>query len=764
MGRLSKIALFLLLISSLFSLFIFKNKQIAQAASPGDVVINEIMYNPNTGNQDDEFLELYNTTNDPIDIGYWQFTAGLNVTFTAGTIIPAHGYIVISPNMAQTMTTYGVTAILQYAPSNLSNGGETLTLVDGSLNQIDTVTYDDVVPWALSPDGTGPSLELKGPLLDNSVATNWGGSLHNGGTPGVENELVGVNLATISNVTDPNDVQSVDTVTITADVSGVGISSVNLLYKLNFGIEQSVAMYDDGTHGDVTGLDGQYTGQVPSQNEKTLVRFRVAAINDSGTQYNPSNNDSIDYYGYYVRPLVNTNAAVVDWFIDDADYTDMIDNHAFDDHYIPCVIVYGNEVYDNSLVRIKGDISRGDPKKNYKFKLPAGYKIHVDGTARAIGEFHMDAEANSSTMAEMPLAWWIVEQVGLPVPELRVARVQRNGEFYGMYTFIEKYEKEWRQAFSYNDGDLFENYDQPVDGPNDTAQRNAWRASLEVDRKDPALHGTILDTLDLPNIFNYQSSIALLSCWDHFSTWNSYLYRDAADTNRWSMLHWDLDSCFTMGGVQHQASPFDYYDMELQNVRFTTTVPYTDPVIRKLYFRRLKTLVDKLYNDDTILDKYQEFIDPYVADMELELEAWPVGRTSKETIQNGIRNHRNVLQKYLRTNWALPPTQTNTDRQSVTIDQINPSGTNANEYIRLRNAASTPVDLSGWEIEGINYTLPQGTVIPANDVIYVLRDDAGYRAGHDPVLVAGQYTTDLGSSGTLVLKTDTGSTIDTENY
>lgn len=40
----------------------------AYAAAPGDVIINELMYNPNTGNQLDEFLELYNTTGSSIDL------------------------------------------------------------------------------------------------------------------------------------------------------------------------------------------------------------------------------------------------------------------------------------------------------------------------------------------------------------------------------------------------------------------------------------------------------------------------------------------------------------------------------------------------------------------------------------------------------------------------------------------------------------------------------------------------------------------------
>ena len=47
-----------------------------------------------------------------------------------------------------------------YAPSNLSNGGESITLKNSSLVTIDSVTYDDDWPWYSEADGGGPSLEL----------------------------------------------------------------------------------------------------------------------------------------------------------------------------------------------------------------------------------------------------------------------------------------------------------------------------------------------------------------------------------------------------------------------------------------------------------------------------------------------------------------------------------------------------------------------------------------------------------------------------
>ena len=49
---------------------------------------------------------------------------------------------------------------------------------------------DDITPWPIEPDGTGPTLELKNLSLDNSSGENWSASLEVGGTPGAINSTI----------------------------------------------------------------------------------------------------------------------------------------------------------------------------------------------------------------------------------------------------------------------------------------------------------------------------------------------------------------------------------------------------------------------------------------------------------------------------------------------------------------------------------------------------------------------------------------------
>jgi len=55
------------------------------------------------------------------------------------------------------MNTFGVDA-MQWTGGGLSNSGEDIELRDSFDNVVDSLTYDDVLPWDPLADGNGPSL------------------------------------------------------------------------------------------------------------------------------------------------------------------------------------------------------------------------------------------------------------------------------------------------------------------------------------------------------------------------------------------------------------------------------------------------------------------------------------------------------------------------------------------------------------------------------------------------------------------------------
>jgi len=100
-----KITIFFLSVFVLTGIGIFLLSSEAEAASAGDVVINEIMWMGSSASTTDEWIELKNTTASPVDVDNWMIengTYGATTTLTilaadcSTTTIAANGYFLIS--------------------------------------------------------------------------------------------------------------------------------------------------------------------------------------------------------------------------------------------------------------------------------------------------------------------------------------------------------------------------------------------------------------------------------------------------------------------------------------------------------------------------------------------------------------------------------------------------------------------------------------------------------------------------------------------
>src|SRR5437588_12611065 len=77
----------------------------AQIAN-GGVLINEIMYNPGSGNLLESYVELLNTDTNSIDLSGWRFTKGISYTFSANTILASGAYLVVAADSAAFTSKY----------------------------------------------------------------------------------------------------------------------------------------------------------------------------------------------------------------------------------------------------------------------------------------------------------------------------------------------------------------------------------------------------------------------------------------------------------------------------------------------------------------------------------------------------------------------------------------------------------------------------------------------------------------------------------
>src|SRR5439155_7733576 len=91
------------------------------------VVINEIHYNPDVKTEPAEFVELYNTASNAVDLSGWYFSSAIVFRFPAGTTIAPDGYVVVAQNPAFLFSKFGATALGPYTNA-LSKYGEKIVL------------------------------------------------------------------------------------------------------------------------------------------------------------------------------------------------------------------------------------------------------------------------------------------------------------------------------------------------------------------------------------------------------------------------------------------------------------------------------------------------------------------------------------------------------------------------------------------------------------------------------------------------------------
>ncbi|UCE99680.1 MAG: lamin tail domain-containing protein, partial [Planctomycetota bacterium] len=312
------------------------------------IVINELHTDPDVKTEQVEFVELHNISSESIDLSGWYFSRGFDYTFPPGSSVAGDGYVVICENSnpfdPNTLSDADFVAKFGFSPDGifvgkLDNDGENVELRNAQGDEVDQVDYQlgfpwptvgDPVPFAYEPDGSGHSMQLVYPGLDNDLGGSWRSAYP---TPGAKNTAVfSKNIPPhIRQVAhSPEQPTSSDTVTITCKVTDPdGVASVTLKYQLvnpgsyipitlpNYSVvnspltnpayenpanwSSSVTMYDDGTNGDEVAYNNIYTAQLSAVAHRSLVRYRITVEdNDAYSVTVPYTDDPVPNFAYFV--------------------------------------------------------------------------------------------------------------------------------------------------------------------------------------------------------------------------------------------------------------------------------------------------------------------------------------------------------------------------------------------------------------------------------------------------------------------------------
>ena len=744
-------------------------------ADPGGIVISELNYHAGSDLDTDDFLELTNTSTAAVDMSGWSFTAGITAVFAPGTAIPAGGRFVVAKDAALFQATYGFAPAAVYA-GNLSNGGETVTLVDGALATIDTVTYADLPPWPSTPDGTGPSLELRNLLSDNTVAENWGPSLANGGTPGARNSLDGTGPAPlVLNLTaTPARPTASQPVVVSARLQ-VG-SAATLTYKVMFGSDVTVAFQDNAASPGGAG-DGVYAGTIPGQSAGKLIRYRVDATSGTVTYSAPAKGDSVRYRGVVVlNTAVSSALPIIEWFMADSVYDNILAEHRYDDFQGAAVWAYNGEVIDGALMSVRGNSSRAAAHVNWKVELPKGYEFDLGGKlSYPLDEFAL--QNYSDNFADV--GWATVDTAGARSLNIEPVRSQRNGAFWGLGRIMETMDGRWRTdqgvttwAIYKGEGGGLSRTSSP-----EVLESNGWLN--KKNRKDEdftdvwnltnAIGGSasaaqqawIYQNVNIPELVNYMAINGTIRHADSGSL-NWWVARDTEGTGRWDMWHWDLNWIFTTPTRDGKGV---FLTPDTSN-RFTQAM-LKYPEIRAMYFRRLRTLADQYLTAGKYEAQWDAISLRTTPDWNLNRAKWR-GYTpsdARNAFLAGLADRRAVIANNTGSGKPVPSSQSSTANVVINEIQYRPTGTGG-EFIELANPGTTAVDISGWTIDAVGLTIQAGTVIPAGSRVVFVANDKAFRQAHTGAnrFVGGEFTGALDDAGETVVLKQGARVVDTVTY
>lgn len=156
-------------------------------AEPGQVAINEFMYDPAPAFS--EFIELYNHTDSSFNLQNWSFSDNSGndkIIIYESYVLPSGEYVILAPDSTITQN-FPNAALIDMGTrfSALNNGGDDIIIKNQNGRTIDSLSYQS--SWG----GKELSLERRSIEFSATFQANWGDSpAQNFATPGSSNQIL----------------------------------------------------------------------------------------------------------------------------------------------------------------------------------------------------------------------------------------------------------------------------------------------------------------------------------------------------------------------------------------------------------------------------------------------------------------------------------------------------------------------------------------------------------------------------------------------
>ncbi len=696
------------------------------SAAESGVTINEIHCNPDVETELVEFVELYNRGGEAVDLSGWYFDAGLTFEFPAGTILPAKGYVVITESPDHLRAKWGSgrqgldpASVLGPYEGRLDNEGERIALCNAAGDLIDEVKYMMGFPWPTVGDpvpaatsGTGHSIQLVNPDFDNSLGVCWASASP---TPLRANKAVAAtnmkpHLREVQ--AEPAQPKGGQAVIVTARATDAdGIASMVLEYQIvrpghyipqylpvdpsvladNPDIEPpanpdyyslanwaQASMRDDGSQGDAVAGDGVYTATIPGQPHRTLVRYRLHAIDAAGGITSaPGPDDSSMNFAYFVYDGVPAyqgfssatlqKLPVHHLLTRQEDLLQALGYNGSDQMpqyvggganparyvYNWCgTFVYDGVVYDNITYRLRGANGRylgGNTKRSMRFRFHRGHYFQArdaDGKPyptrwrTLVTGKGFDNRQTLTFCLNEHVNYYLFNKMGVPAPysyffHFRVVDGEKeapdawHGDFWGLGFAQEQYDVRFLEAHNLEKGNLYK----LINATDDAKEQQNYQAPYAV--TDGSDHDTIQYRLNGRSTPDFIRAHVRLDKWyayhslaqavRHYDYWpsankNAAWYFEPVYTpeneylGRMWTLPWDTDA--TWGPTWNEG-----HDVVYDSI-FRADDGAENPELQPDYFSAIREVRDLLWQRDQIGLLLAEHAGPLVEFVKADLVRW----------------------------------------------------------------------------------------------------------------------------------------------
>ncbi|MCX4245952.1 CotH kinase family protein [Paraliomyxa miuraensis] len=276
---------------------------------------------------------------------------------------------------------------------------------------------------------------------------------------------------------------------------------------------------------------------------------------------------------------------------------------------------YGDVVIHDARIRLRGNATYWDPWPGDKMQFQIAFdQIDPDGRMLGLRKLALDAHTYNRHLLRDRLGLAFMRKVGVRAPCANNARLMVNGEYYGIFTNVEKLDDVFLQRTMEDPtGDLWKRANWELktnEGATDDARLDAMRDATTLAELDAYL--------DLEQALRTFAAEAVVPHSD--GAWagglNGYYYDDP-ERGKFMLLPWDLDSSFEYFNDPPDGEYPTNPDPVTWEKPTTHGRPFFDLALSDpMWFQRYIEIIDEIVHDGYEPDPMLEWIDQWSAQIE----------------------------------------------------------------------------------------------------------------------------------------------------